>query len=54
MEVCVFDVKIGYFVVEPVNDMLVIKTFLFITHNCTPEGDKLKELTGLGKSDISY
>jgi hypothetical protein len=50
----VYEIRVGYFVVEPVEDMLVIKTFLFITHNCTPEGDKLKEITGLGKSDISY
>ncbi|TRX65887.1 hypothetical protein [Carboxylicivirga sp. M1479] len=50
----IYDINIGYFVIEPINDMLIIKTFLFITHNCTPEGDKLKELTGLGKSDISY
>ncbi|MBK3519543.1 hypothetical protein [Carboxylicivirga marina] len=50
----IYDIKIGYFVVEPIDDMLIIKTFLFITHNCTPEGDKLKGLTGLGKNDISY
>ena len=54
MPVTIYDIKTGYFVVEPIDDMLIIKTFLFITHNCTPEGDKLKEITGLGKSDISY
>lgn len=52
--VTIYDIKIGYFVVEPFEDMLIIKTFLFITHSCTPEGDKLKALTGLGKNDISY
>lgn len=50
----VYGIRVGYFVVEPIDDMLIIKTFLFITHSCTPEGDKLKVLTGLGKSDISY
>ncbi|MBK3519544.1 hypothetical protein [Carboxylicivirga marina] len=54
LPVNVHQIRIGYFVVEPIDDMLIIKTFLFITHSCTPEGDKLKEITGLGKSDISY
>jgi hypothetical protein len=54
LPVKVHHIRIGYFVIEPIEDMLIIKTFLFITHNCTPEGDKLKEITGLGKSDISY
>lgn len=50
----VHQIRVGYFVIDVVDNMLIIKTFLFITHSCTPEGDKLKELTGLGKSDISY
>lgn len=54
LAVKVHGIRIGYFVVEPIDDILIIKTFLFITHSCTPEGDKLKENTGLGKSDISY
>ena len=28
--------------------------FVSITHNFSPEGDKLKEISGLGKHDISY
>jgi len=54
LTVKVHEVNIGYFVSEIIDDKIVIKTFLFITHNSTPEGDKLKEITGLGKSDISY
>lgn len=49
-----YKVTIGYFVAEIIDKTLVLKTFLFITHNCTPEGDMLKELSGLGKRDISY
>jgi len=50
----VFDVKIGYLAANIVEDKLLFRTYLFITHNSTPEGDKLKKLTGLGKHDISY
>jgi hypothetical protein len=32
----------------------LFRTFLFITHNCTPEGDKLKQVTGLQKEDMKY
>jgi hypothetical protein len=48
------DVKVGYLAANVVGDKLVFRTFLFVTHNCTPEGDKLKEISGLQKSDIKY
>ncbi len=48
------DVRVGYLFCNVINEMLVIRTFLFITHSATPEGDRLKELTGLNRSDISY
>ena len=50
----VFDVKIGYLVANIISEKLLFRTFLFITHRGTPEGDRLKALTGLGKHDISY
>lgn len=50
----IFNVKIGYLVAHVVDEKLLFRTFLFITHNSTPEGDKLKEISGLGKHDISY
>jgi hypothetical protein len=37
-----------------IDGMFVILTFLFITHNGTPEGRKLAELTGLQRDDISF
>jgi len=46
--------KVGYFVAEIIDDCLVLKTFLFITHSSTPEGDTLKKISGLGWKDISY
>ncbi len=50
----VLDIKIGYLICNIFDDELVVRSFLFITHSCTPEGDKLKEITGLKRSDISY
>ncbi len=54
LPVILFDVKIGYMVGKIIDDKLLFSTFLFITHSCCPEGDRLKKITGLGKHDISY
>jgi len=48
------NVKVGYLVANVIGDKLVFRTFLFVTHSSTPEGDKLKKITGLQKSDIKY
>lgn len=50
----VFGIKIGYLVANVADDKLLFRTFLFITHNTSPEGVRLKKLTGLGKEDITY
>ena len=47
-------IKVGYLVADVIDDKLLFKTFLFITHNSTPEGERLKQISGLGKYDISY
>lgn len=47
-------VRVGYLFCNVIDDMLVVRTFLFITHSATPEGDRLKEFTGMNRSDISY
>ncbi|MBN2595933.1 MAG: hypothetical protein JXR82_04015 [Marinifilaceae bacterium] len=47
-------VKIGYFVAAIIDEKVIIKTFLFITHRSTPEGHLLEKVSGLGKKDISY
>ncbi len=49
-----FEVKAGYFLAEIIEDKILIKTFLFITNNGTPEGQKLGSLTGLQKFDKKY
>jgi hypothetical protein len=47
-------IKIGYLVAEFIDGILVVITFLLMTNNGTPEGDKLAELTGLKKLDKEY
>ena len=50
----VFGIKTGYLVANVTDDKLLFRTFLFITHNTSPEGDRLRKLSGLGKEDITY
>ncbi|TAJ09200.1 hypothetical protein DMA11_20510 [Marinilabiliaceae bacterium JC017] len=47
-------IKIGYFLANLVGNRVIIRTFLLVTHHYTPEGNKLEELSGLAKEDISY
>jgi hypothetical protein len=49
-----FGTKAGYLVVEIIQGIILVRTFLFLTHNGTPEGDKLEEICGLGKLDKKY
>lgn len=51
---CLNNVKMGYFAAEYTQGALLIHTFLFVTNNGTPEGQKLNELTGLDKLDKKY
>jgi len=46
--------KYGYLVCELIDGDILIKTFLFLTNNGTPEGKKLNELSGLSKNDKKY
>ncbi len=48
------DLKLGYLKAIVEGGTLLIKTFLFITNNGTPEGKKLKELVGLSKEGKKY
>jgi hypothetical protein len=46
--------KLGYLVAEYIDGDVLIHTFLFITANGTPEGQKLNKLSGLGKRDKEH
>jgi hypothetical protein len=49
-----FKKKLGYFLADFAEGKLLIKTFLFVTNEGTPEAMKLQEIAGLGKLDIKY
>jgi hypothetical protein len=53
-EYAIFGDKAGYFVGDVVDEKIILKTFLFLTNNGTPEADKLQTATGLMKEDITY
>ncbi|MBN1184936.1 MAG: hypothetical protein JXB49_21805 [Bacteroidales bacterium] len=48
------DIKYGYLLVEYFEGFVLVKTFLFLTNNGTPEGRKLHEISGLNKLDKQY
>lgn len=48
------EIRAGYFTYIIVDGILLIRTFLFIINNGTPEGKKLQEVTGLGRLDKKY
>jgi hypothetical protein len=53
-EYAIFGDKAGYFLGEVIEEKIILKTFLFLTNNGTPEADKLQTATGLKKEDITY
>jgi len=46
--------KLGYLKADIIGDKLLVRTFLFLTNNGTPEGKKLEELFGIQKADKKY
>ncbi|EDM38103.1 hypothetical protein PBAL39_00772 [Pedobacter sp. BAL39] len=54
VEYRVSDQKVGYLVVKLHGTKLVVHTFLFLTNNDTPEGEKLGRLLGIVKEDKKY
>ena len=48
------NIKLGYIILEFHNDRLLAKTFLLLSQIGTPEGEKLRELSGMEKDDLSY
>ena len=46
--------KLGYLLVDIVESILVVRTFLFVTMDSTPEGHALQEALGLAAVDKKY
>jgi hypothetical protein len=46
--------KVGYLIADIIDRCVVLRTFLFLTQFGTPEGEKLKTMTGLNKLDSNY
>lgn len=49
-----YETRAGYFRLDITEGKIIIRTFLFITNNGTPEGQKLGKITGLQKLDKKY
>lgn len=54
IEFNMYEYKVGYLVTIMEDDKLVILSFLFLTNDGTPEGRKLRAITGLAKRDKKY
>jgi hypothetical protein len=44
--------KVGYFVAQVLPDLVLIRTFLFLTMQGTPEADRLRDKLGLSRTDV--
>jgi hypothetical protein len=49
-----FNYRLGYFVAERVEDAVLIRTFLFLTMQGTPEARRLYQKFGLSRPDVEY
>ena len=54
IEYRICECKVGYFRVDVVDGLAVVRTFLFLTQSGTPEGQLLWKNTGLQKLDTKY
>ena len=46
--------KLGYFLLDVIDGVVVMRTFLFITNSGTPEGDRLDRELNIGKLEKQY
>jgi len=50
----IFEKKLGYLVLSCQQDCILVRSFLFLTNNGTPEGNRLTELTKLAPLDKKH
>ena len=53
-EFAINQIKVGYFRGDIIGDHIILRTFLFLTNNGTPEGQKLHANIGIMKEDKIY
>jgi hypothetical protein len=49
-----YNITLGYFPIEIVEGMVLVKTYLFITNSGTPEGDRLDKELNAGKIEKEF
>lgn len=54
VEFSTYGKKAGYLAVDVIEGVILVRTFLFLTNNSTPEGQMLEEQLGLKKLDKQY
>lgn len=54
IEYGILGIRLGYLVADIDDNIVLIRTFLFLTQSGTPQGKKLNELYKLRKMDITY
>ena len=54
IEYRIYGTRTGYFKIDIVGNIVVVRTFLFLTNNGTPEGELLGKNTGLKMLDKKY
>ena len=50
----IMDIKLGYLVASLIDDILVVKTFIFVTQSGSPEGKRIETATGIKRADKDY
>jgi len=54
LEYRIRNLKVGYFLLDIIDGIIIIRTFLFLTNNGTPEGKELQKLIGIQKLDKEF
>ena len=54
LEFRIMSCKAGYFVLDLVDNLIMVRTFLFLTNNGTPESTQLNQSTRLSKLDKKF
>lgn len=53
-ELKILNIKLGYLVTYLIDEMLVVKTFIFVTQSGSPEGKRIEAAMGLKRDDKDY